>query len=114
VALTHHENWDGKGGYPGWIDPLTGLPQRTDAEGKALPRKGEEISVYGRIVAIADVYDALISSRVYKQAWTEEKVLEEMRSMSGSKFDPEIIGIFFEIFPRIQQIRQRYPDATHS
>lgn len=113
VALTHHENWDGKGGYPGWIDPATGLPLKADAEGKALPRKGEEISIYGRIVAIADVYDALISSRVYKQAWTEENVLEEMRKMSGTKFDPDLLAIFFEIYPRIQQIRQRYPDTQH-
>ncbi|MBU0936481.1 MAG: HD domain-containing protein [Spirochaetes bacterium] len=112
VALTHHDAWDGSG-YPGWVDPATGEAQKVDAEGKVLPRKGEEISVYGRIVAVADVFDALISSRVYKQAWTEEKVLEEMQSMSGTKFDPEILNIFFEIYPRIQQIRQRYPDLSH-
>jgi response regulator RpfG family c-di-GMP phosphodiesterase len=109
VAMTHHENWDGTG-YPGWVDPATGEVLRTDAEGKPLKLKGEEIPLWGRIVAIADVYDALVSKRVYKAAWNEEDVLKEIRNMAGSKFDPELVQIFFEVLPRIQEIRERYPD----
>ena len=109
VALTHHENWDGTG-YPGWIDPATGEVLRTDPEGKPLKLKGEEIPLWGRIVAIADVYDALVSKRVYKAAWNEEDVLKEIRTMAGTKFDPELVDIFFEVLPRIQEIRERYPD----
>jgi len=109
VALTHHENWDGTG-YPGWVDPATGAVERTDEEGKPLKRKGVEIPLWGRIVAIADVYDALVSKRVYKAAWNEEDVLKEIKAMSGTKFDPELVDIFFEVLPRIQEIRERYPD----
>ncbi|MBN2874052.1 MAG: HD domain-containing protein [Spirochaetales bacterium] len=110
VALTHHENWDGTG-YPGWVDPFTGEVLRKDAEGRVLKRKGEEIPVWGRIVAIADVYDALMCRRVYKEAWDEDAVLKELKSLSGTKFDPELIEAFFEVYPRIQEIHERYMDA---
>jgi len=109
VALTHHENWDGTG-YPGWVEPITGAILRKDSEGRALRRKGEEIPIWGRLVAIADVYDALISRRVYKEAWDESAVLEEMHRMSGTKFEPELINLFFEVMPRIRDIRERHPD----
>lgn len=109
VAMTHHENWDGTG-YPGWVDPATGEVLRTDAGGRPLKLKGEQIPLWGRIVAIADVFDALVSKRVYKAAWNEEDVLKEIRAMAGSKFDPELVAIFFEVLPRIQEIRERYPD----
>ncbi len=111
VALTHHESWDGKGGYPGWIDPVSRKVLRQDEEGQPLPRKGKEIPLWGRIVSIADVYDALICKRVYKEPWDEEKVHAELRYLAGTKFDPDLIEIFFEILPRIQQIRERNPDA---
>lgn len=111
VALMHHENWDGSG-YPGYVDIMTGLPLVTDENGKAKGRKGEEISIYGRITAIADVYDALRSSRVYKKAWSEQDVLNEIRKLSGTKFDPELVKIFFEIQPELQQIGEKYTD-TH-
>lgn len=110
VALTHHENWDGTG-YPGWVDPFTGEVLRKDVEGRVLKRKGEEIPVWGRIVAIADVYDALMCRRVYKEAWDEDAVLKELKSLSGTKFDPELIEAFFEVYPRIQEIHERYMDA---
>ncbi|MCL2006690.1 MAG: HD domain-containing protein [Treponema sp.] len=110
IAFTHHENWDGTG-YPGKVDPVTGMPVDFDDTGKPIGKKGEEIPLAGRIVALADVYDALCSRRVYKEPWGEEDVLMEMRKMSGSKFDPELIEIFFEVLPGIKQIRQLYPEA---
>jgi HD-GYP domain-containing protein (c-di-GMP phosphodiesterase class II) len=109
IALTHHENWDGTG-YPGWIDPITEKPTKTDAEGKPLGRQGEEIPLAGRIVAIADVFDALCSKRVYKDPWTEDQVLAEIRHLAGTKFDPELVDIFFEILPNIRQIQSLYPE----
>jgi len=110
VSLTHHENWDGTG-YPGHIDIMTGLPVEKDSRGRAVPMKGEEISIYGRVVAIADVFDALSSNRVYKQAWSEKDVLKEIKSMSGTKFDPDIVDTFFESLGIIRSLATRYPDA---
>jgi response regulator RpfG family c-di-GMP phosphodiesterase len=109
IALTHHENWDGTG-YPGWIDPVTETVIKSGEDGKPLGRKGEEIPLAGRIVAIADVFDALCSKRVYKDPWTEEQVLAEIRQLSGVKFDPELVDIFFEILPCIKQIQNLYPE----
>jgi len=110
VALTHHENWDGTG-YPGYIDLDTGKPLEKDSKGNPLPRKGEEIPIYGRIVALADVYDALSSKRVYKEAWNENDVLNEIKSAGGKKFDPELIDIFFACHDFLKSIRLRYPDS---
>jgi len=111
IALTHHENWDGTG-YPGWVDPNTGAIEKADSDGRPLGRKGEEIPLGGRIVAIADVYDALCSRRVYKEPWGENDVLDEMRKLAGSKFDPELIEIFFEILPNIKQTQNSYPEEA--
>ncbi|MCF7929011.1 MAG: HD domain-containing protein [Spirochaetales bacterium] len=109
VALRHHENWDGTG-YPGHIDVETGEPLQRDGEGRVIGLRGEEIPIYGRIVSIADVFDALSSKRVYKEAWDEEKTLEEMRKMAGSKFDPDLVDCFFEVLPNLKQIVERYPN----
>jgi HD-GYP domain-containing protein (c-di-GMP phosphodiesterase class II) len=109
VALTHHENWDGTG-YPGWVDPLTGRTIKAAADGRPLGKKGEEIPLTGRIVAIADVYDALCSRRVYKEPWSEADVLAEIKQLEGTKFDPGLIDVFFEILPSIKQIRNLYPE----
>ncbi|MCW7752769.1 HD domain-containing protein [Desulfobotulus sp. H1] len=110
VAMTHHERWDGKG-YPGHVDPATGLPLpgKSDASGRPFPRRGEEIPLFGRIVALADVYDALSHQRVYKEAWDEERILEVIRDGAGTQFDPELVDIFFEILDRFHQISQRFP-----
>ena len=86
IALTHHEKWDGSG-YP------RGLA-------------GDEIHIFGRIVAIVDVFDALTNDRVYKKAWTDEKALELISGERGKHFDPEITRIFVDNFDRIREIRQ--------
>ncbi|HPM73882.1 MAG TPA: phosphohydrolase, partial [Spirochaetales bacterium] len=93
-----------------WVDPVSGETLKADADGKPLRRRGDEIPIWGRIVAIADVYDALMSRRVYKEAWTEDDVLAEIRSCSGGKFDPDLVEAFFEVLPRIHDIRERHPD----
>jgi HD-GYP domain-containing protein (c-di-GMP phosphodiesterase class II) len=111
IALTPPENWDGTG-YPGWVDPVTQEIIEADEEGKARGRAGEEIPLTGRIVALADVYDALCSRRVYKEPWTEDMVLEEIRKMNGTKFDPELVDIFFEIFSNIKQVQNLYPEQA--
>jgi len=111
VALTHHENWDGTG-YPGRVSVENGEAEVKDPlTGKALGYKGQDIPISGRIVALADVYDALSCKRVYKEPWTEDKVLEEIKKMTGTKFDPEVVDAFFEILPSIQSIRDRFPDT---
>lgn len=112
VAMNHHERWDGHG-YPGHIDPETGRALKTDTDGNVEGKREKEIPLFGRIVAICDVYDALRSKRVYKQAWTEEQVLEEMHKSSGSQFDPELIAAFFDVLPNIQTIAKKYEDESH-
>ncbi len=111
VALNHHERWDGKG-YPGYIDVNNGeaQPGKIDEHGRAIGKKGEDIPLYGRIVALADVYDALCSKRVYKEAWEEGKVLEVIREERGKQFDPDVVDAFFEQLDVIRSIAQRYPD----
>ncbi|MCL2600667.1 MAG: HD domain-containing protein [Treponema sp.] len=113
IALTHHENWDGTG-YPGWIDPVTNAVIKGDESGRPLGKKGDEIPLAGRLVAIADVFDALSSKRVYKDPWSEDQVLEHMRELSGTKFDPELLGIFFEVLPIIKHIQKLYPEEVAS
>ncbi len=112
VALNHHERWDGKG-YPGYVDPFTGkaIPEYAGEDGKPRGKKGEEIPIFGRIVALADVFDALSSARVYKEAWTEDRVLETIRNDSGSHFDPELVEIFFSSLDIMRSIQQRYADS---
>jgi response regulator RpfG family c-di-GMP phosphodiesterase len=103
IALTHHEKWDGTG-YPGVEGP----------DGKITPLKGEEIPIFGRITAIADVYDALSSSRCYKEAWEEDRVHEEMHRSSGTHFDPEVLDAFFSRIDVIKSIAERYPEEKNS
>lgn len=112
VAMSHHENWDGSG-YPGYIDMKDVVPGRGMITKKEVkPVKEANIPLMGRIVSIADVYDALSCRRVYKDAWVEADVLKEIEKCKGTKFDPELVDIFFEILPNIKQIADRYPD-TH-
>jgi HD-GYP domain-containing protein (c-di-GMP phosphodiesterase class II) len=111
VALNHHEKWDGTG-YPGHLDPMSeqALPGFEGAGGTPRPKRGHEIPLFGRIVAVADVYDALCSRRSYKEPWDEERILEEMRRSSGTHFDPEVVEAFFSCLDVLKSIARRYPD----
>lgn len=86
IAMNHHEKWDGTG-YPNGLS-------------------GSEIPIEARIVAIVDVYDAMLSERPYKKAFAEEYVLEHMKKNSGTHFDPTVFDTFLSILPEIQTIRK--------
>jgi putative two-component system response regulator len=85
IALQHHEKWNGQG-YP------SGL-------------RREDIAIEARMVAVADVYDALTHDRVYKEAWPEEKALELIEEDSGEHFDPDIAALFLDHAETIHDIR---------
>ncbi len=108
IALNHHEKWDGTG-YPGAIDDIY-----QEARPLGAGKKGEEIPIAGRIVALADVYDALISRRVYKDPWTEETTLDYLKTQAGKHFDPAVVKAFFAIYDVITAIREKYPDEASS
>jgi HD-GYP domain-containing protein (c-di-GMP phosphodiesterase class II) len=109
VALDHHENWDGSG-YPGHIEFDIIEDHEAGAQTFGPGKKGEEISLYGRIVALADVYDALGNKRAYKEAWEEAEVLAEIRDMTGIKFDPDLVDVFFEILDNIKMVTSKYEE----
>lgn len=90
VAYEHHEKWNG-----------TGYPNKT---------QGEDIHIYGRITAIADVFDALSSHRVYKPAWEMEQILELFKEEREVHFDPELVDNFLDNFDRIFEIYETYKD----
>ncbi|HWI40523.1 MAG TPA: HD domain-containing phosphohydrolase, partial [Verrucomicrobiae bacterium] len=104
VALNHHERWDGNG-YPGHVEGSAAGP-----EAMGPGKRGEEIPLFGRIVAIADVYDALSNRRCYKSAWSEEEVLEEIRKEAGKQFDPELVEVFLENVEALRHARSLYGD----
>ena len=94
------------------MDPISGkaVPGFEGPHGQPLPKKGEEIPLFGRIVAVADVYDALSSRRSYKDPWDDGRIVEEMHRCSGKHFDPEVIDAFFSCLDVLKSIAQRYPD----
>lgn len=104
IALHHHEKWDGSG-YPGNVADVSADNWRP-GPGK----KGEEIPLFARIVALADVYDALSSQRAYKDCWSEERTLAYIREQQGRQFDPELVDVFFSIYDVIRAIRGKYGD----
>lgn len=82
IALSHHERWDG-GGYP-------------------LGQAGHSIPLTGRIVAVADVFDALTNERPYKSAWTRAQALAELQRQAGQQFDPEVVAAGLRVFSRVE------------
>jgi HD-GYP domain-containing protein (c-di-GMP phosphodiesterase class II) len=104
IALNHHERWDGRG-YPGKIANIF-----EEKVSLGTGKQGEEIPIYGRIVALADVYDALMSKRAYKEPLPEDQVLEYLRAESGRQFDPDVVEAFFAIYEVIIAIRQKYQE----
>ena len=94
IAYTHHEKWNGEG-----------YPRRL---------KGENIPLAGRIVAIADVFDALTTARPYKDAWPVEKARAIMESESGKHFDPELLPLFFDCLPDVLAVRERWMEGSDS
>jgi putative two-component system response regulator len=91
IALTHHEKFDGSG-YPRGLS-------------------GEQIPLEGRIVALADVFDALTSERPYKKAWSEEAALEYLVAQKGKHFDPRLVDLFISQMPAIRAVRARWAEA---
>lgn len=89
VALEHHEKWNGKG---------------------YLGKKGDEIDFYSRIMAVVDVFDALVSKRSYKKKWTLEDAYNEIVSQSGEHFDPQVVRLFQDNFHSFVEIVETYPD----
>jgi len=90
VAYEHHEKWDGSG-YPRGLS-------------------GEKIHIYGRITALADVFDALGSDRVYKEAWSDEKIFNLFKEERAKHFDPKLVDIFFEHLDEFLKIRDSLKD----
>lgn len=111
VMLNHHERWDGSG-YPGHVDLVTGRPLTDPSTGR--PREGgkrqDEIPLFARIVALADVFDALWNERCYKPAWPERQVLDTIREESGRHFDPELVEIFFEHLDQVREVQRSMRD----
>lgn len=92
IAQDHHEKWDGTG-YPAG-------------------KKGEDIHIYGRITALADVYDALRHRRCYKAAWPLEQVVATIEAQAGKQFDPKLVEIFKRRVDKLEAILQKYPDSN--
>uniref|UniRef100_A0A486XPP4 Response regulator n=1 Tax=Rheinheimera sp. BAL341 TaxID=1708203 RepID=A0A486XPP4_9GAMM len=91
IARDHHEKWDGSG-YPAG-------------------KKGDDIHIYGRIAALADVYDALRHRRCYKSAWGLNDVIAHIESEAGKQFDPRLVEIFKQRVDKLEAILQKYPDS---
>jgi putative two-component system response regulator len=90
LAVTHHEKWDGSG-YPNGL-------------------AGDEIPLVGRIVAIADVFDALTSARPYKQAWPIEKAVEYLEQQRGKHFEPRLVDLFLKQMPALLEVKERWAE----
>lgn len=90
IAQNHHEKWDGSG-YPHAL-------------------AGEDIPLTGRIVAVADVFDALTTERPYKKAWPVNEAVEFLKEQSGKHFEPRLVDAFLEILPDILAIREQYSE----
>jgi putative two-component system response regulator len=94
VALRHHEKWDGSG-YPDGL-------------------KGDAIPESARIVALADVFDALSMKRPYKEAWTTEKVVEHIQAGAGGHFEPALVQVFCDNLHQFLDIQEKWSRADHN
>lgn len=94
IALTHHEKWDGSG-YPYGLS-------------------GENIPITGRIIALADVFDALTSERPYKPEWPVDKAVKLIEEQSGIHFDPNLVSVFKEVLPDMLTYKEKYAEASVS
>jgi response regulator RpfG family c-di-GMP phosphodiesterase len=90
ISLEHHEKYDGTG-YPNGLS-------------------GEDIHIYGRIIALADVFDALGSNRVYKKAWDDDSIFKLFRDQKGKHFDPKFVDLFFDNVDKFLKIRNNHKD----
>lgn len=109
IALNHHEKWDGTG-YPGHISRDVFYNNFSIADITGPGKKEGEIPLSARIVALADVYDALISKRYYKNSWPEEKVVEYIEAEKDKHFDPDIVDAFIDIYDVIKAIREKFSE----
>lgn len=91
IALSHHERWDGSG-YPQGLS-------------------GDAISLEARIVAVADVFDALLAERPYKKPWPEHEAIAEIQRLAAKQFDPAVVESFLSALPELREIRARYRDS---
>jgi HD-GYP domain-containing protein (c-di-GMP phosphodiesterase class II) len=94
AARQHHERWDGQG-YPAGL-------------------KGEQIHIFGRITALADVFDALLHERVYKSAWGPERVMAYITAERGKQFDPVLVDVLIENSREFIAIDESFPDEKPS
>jgi putative two-component system response regulator len=90
IAFEHHERWDGKG-YPRGLS-------------------GNDIDLYARITSIADVFDALTSSRPYKEPWPVDRAIRLIEEERGRQFDPELVAHFLDVLPAVLEVRERFAD----
>ncbi len=110
VCLHHHEWWDGsKNGYPGKYDINTFVTG--ECINVTEPLMGDEIPFAARIVAIADVFDALSHKRIYKEAWSIDESINMVKKLSGTQFDPELVDAFLTIKDRIIAIDKAIPNS---
>ena len=88
LAVTHHEKWDGTGYPKGY--------------------KGEEIPLLGRLMAIADIYDTLVSVRPYKTAFSHDEAVEIIKDGRGTHFDPVLVDVFLEVSDKFNEITEKW------
>ncbi len=93
IALSHHERWDGMGYPQGW--------------------HGEQIPLFGRLVAVADCFDALTSARPYKPAWPVARVVKTIQEESGTHFEPRLVEAFVAILPDLLAIKAQHSDGEN-
>jgi putative two-component system response regulator len=92
IALRHHEKWDGSG-YPGKL-------------------AGKDIPESARIIALADVFDALSMKRPYKEPWPLERIIAHIHAGAGAHFDPELVSVFADVLPQLLEVHTRWSDET--